>query len=239
MRKAIFCILCTVLLIFKTNSQIENSISSEINMQKKDNFIVLKAEVENESILYKDELSYNFIALKKEEKGNYSNNKQEGKFSLKPQESKELAVIRVNLSEKEELRTYLFIKYKDRLASKDSIWIGSNTNQVEVEKNNEKDFFIKGIVIDEAITKIGKDFHDYFYQNYLLSGRKYPFIITVKEKPSFGRSSIISVEVEDLKIHEFLSKPNEEYLKDKVRIVLERISVYDKRRNALLKASKI
>ena len=146
-----------------------------------------------------------------------------------------------NLNEKEELRSYLFIKHKNKLIAKDSMFLDSKRVQQNVvqTKQNESNFFLKGIVIDEAITKIGKDFHDYFYQDYLLSGKKHPFIIKIKEKPSFARSSIISIEVEDKKIHEFLSKPEEEYLKNQVKIASQRINFFAKRRKQLLKASKI
>jgi hypothetical protein len=95
----------------------------KINMIKEDNFITLKAQVENRSIIHKDQLSYNLVALIKGVNGNYSNNNQSGKFSLKPQEEKEVSVIRINLNREEELRVYLFVKKKDVLISKDSLFI--------------------------------------------------------------------------------------------------------------------
>lgn len=240
MRK-LFYILCAFFIVFNTFSQIKNNVSAKINIEKKDNFLTFRAQVENESVIFKDELSYNFIVLKKNKEGNYSNNKQSGEFSLEPQQEEELTTIRVNLNEKEELRSYLFIKHKNKLIAKDSMFLDSKRVQQNVvqTKQNESNFFLKGIVIDEAITKIGKDFHDYFYQDYLLSGKKHPFIIKIKEKPSFARSSIISIEVEDKKIHEFLSKPEEEYLKNQVKIASQRINFFAKRRKQLLKASKI
>ncbi|APG65075.1 MULTISPECIES: CsgE family curli-type amyloid fiber assembly protein [Tenacibaculum] len=221
------------------SSQTNKDISSKINVEKQDNFVILRALVENEGQLFKDQLTYNFIALKKGEDGNYSNNKQSGEFSLKPHEEKEQAVIRLNLSNKEELRSYLFIKYKDKLISKDSIWINvKGVAKKRTQGQIENNFVLKGIVTNEAFTKIGRDFHDYFYQAYLLSSRKYPFIIKIKEKPGMGRSSILSIEVEDYKIHEFFSKPGEEYLKAHVKYVLERISSYDKKRREIYKTNK-
>ena len=63
------------------------------------------------------------------------------------------------------------------MISKDSIWINvkgiaKKRTQGQIENN----FVLKGIVTNEAFTKIGRDFHDYFYQAYLLSSKKYPFI---------------------------------------------------------------
>ena len=212
----------------------------KINMLKKDKFIILKAQIENDGLIIRDELEYIFIALKKNESGNYSNNKQSGKFSISPREEKEVSVIRINIGREDELKAYLFIKHKNKLLSKDSLFIlPKNKNRAQTRNMKEKNFSLKGIVVNEAITKIGKDFQDYFYQNYLLSGRKYPFIIKIKEKPGMGRSSIISVEAEDRKIFEFFSKPDEEYLKTNVNVALQRIHLYAKQRSNLLKASKI
>ncbi|TXD45979.1 CsgE family curli-type amyloid fiber assembly protein [Polaribacter sp. IC073] len=229
--------LLLLLITYHLSAQIKNDISGEINIDKKDEFITLRAIVENESLLFKDQLTYIFIAVKKEENGNYSNSKQTGAFSLKPQEESEQAIIRINLSDNEELRTYLFVKQKDKLISKDSIFINIKTAQ-KVTIQKEQDFVLKGIVVDEAFSKIGRDFHDFFYQQYLLSGKKYPFIIKIKEKPGMARSSILSVEIEDYKIHEFFSRPDEEYLKANVKLVLERISAYEKRRQTIYKNNK-
>lgn len=228
------------LMIFNVSAQQENDVLSKIIMQKKDNFIILSAKVENEGVLFKEQLSYIFIALKKGKDGKYSNNKQSGDFSLDPHEEKELAIIRININNEEELRSHLLIMNKNKLVSKDSIFISDTQETLKKQRQiKENDFILKGIVVDEAFTKIGKDFYDFFYQEYLLSNRKYPFIIKIKEKPSFARSSILSLEVEDYKIYEFFAKPDEEYLKSNVKIVLQRIGNFAKRREQLRKINKI
>lgn len=114
-----------------------------------------------------------------------------------------------------------------------------NKQQKVDNQTTEKDFFLKGIVVDEAITKIGKDYHDLFYQSYLLSGIKYPFVIKIKEKPGMGRTSIILVEVEEVKIHEFFSRPDEEFLKSNVGVALKRLYFYAKQREELRNKSKM
>lgn len=90
-------------------SQSENDVYGKINADKKDNFITLKAEVNNDGLLHIDKLFYNLIALKKGKGGNYSNNRQSGEFSIKPNENMEVSTIRVNLNGGEELKVYLFI----------------------------------------------------------------------------------------------------------------------------------
>jgi hypothetical protein len=180
------------------------------------------------------------LALKKNASGNFSSNRQEGEFSLNPEESKTVSEIRLNLNSDEDLRIYLFVKQEGVLISKDSIYILPQKQQQAQEKEvKETDFELKGIVVDEVITKIGKDFHDYFYQDYLTSGTQYPFIITIKEKPYFGTSSIITVEVDDQVLFEFMSKPDEDYLKSGVNASLQNLSQYSKQRKMLFRNSRI
>jgi len=234
-------ILCCLLLSFsQIYSQLNETVKGKINIQESDNLILIKAQVENEEPLFKSNLFYNLVALKKSTSGNYSNNKQEGEFSLNPQESKTVSEIRLNLNADEELRIYLFIKREDILVSKDSILILPQIQQQAQKKVvKEADFELKGIVIDEVLTKIGKDFHDYFYQDYLNSGTQYPFIITIIEKPYFGTSSIISVKVDDRVLYQFISRPDEEYLKSSVKISLQNLSQYSKQRKMLFRNSRI
>ena len=237
----IHIVLCCLLLSFnQVYSQLNETVTGKINIQESDNLILIKAQVENEEPLFKNNLFYNLVALKKDASGNYSNNRQEGEFSLDPEESKTLSEIRLNKDADEELRIYLFIKQEDKLIAKDSIYIlPQKQQQIEKSVVREVDFELKGIVVDEVITKIGKDFHDYFYQDYLNSGTQYPFIITISEKPYFATSSIISVKVDDRIIHEFISKPDEEFLKSNVKITLQNLSQYSKQRKMLFRNSRI
>ena len=216
-------------------AQKNNEVKSNIYILKKDNFITIKAQAENEGVLFKDELSYSLIALKKDVDGNYSNNKQSGEFSLLPNEKKDLSLIRLSLNSDEELKAYLFIKHKQKLIARDTLTIlpqkkGKDKNI----KINESNFILKGLVIEEAITKVGKDFYDFFYQEYLLSGLKYPFIVKIKEKPGLRRTTVLTIKADDTKVFEFMARPEEEFLKQAVKSTLYRISVYSKQRNTLL-----
>tara|TARA_R110001583_G_scaffold37944_1_gene122835 strand:+ start:2251 stop:2973 length:723 start_codon:yes stop_codon:yes gene_type:complete len=228
---------CLLLGISTVYSQLNETVIGKIYIQESDNLILINAHVDNEEPISKNNLYYNILALKKTTSGNYSNNRQEGEFSLNPDESKNLSEMRLNINKGEELRIYLFIKHNNVLVSKDSLII---IPQIEKEQEvvKEVDFELKGIVIDEVITKVGKDFHDYFYQAYSTSGNQYPFIITIKEKPYFGRSSILTIEAEDTVLFEFMSKPDEDYLKSAVNSSLQNIYQYSKQRKMLFKNSK-
>jgi len=242
MKQLYLNIIMSCLLFSYTNSysQLNESIIGKINILEKDNLILIDVLVENTEPIFKNNLYYNLLALKRKSSGTYESNRQEGEFSLNPNESRNISEIRLSINSDEDLRIYLFIKQNNKLISKDSLLISpKNIIQKENKEDKEIDFELKGIVIDQVITKVGKDFHDYFYQSYSTSGYQYPFVITIKEKPYFGRSSIISIIVEDRMLFEFMSKPDEEFLKTSVKKSLQNINQYSKQRKFLFRNSRI
>lgn len=226
-----------VFLLFYVGSftQEKTDVNAKVVVLKKDNFLDVKAQAENESVLFKDELNYNLVVLKKNKEESYSSNKQSGQFSLKPNEKKELSLIRLSLNPYEELRVYLFIKHREKLIDKDTLVIlPQKVGVTKKEVIDESEFILKGLVIEEAKTKIGKDFYDFFYQEYLLSGLKYPFIIKIKEKPGLRRTTVLIIEADDNKVFEFMTMPGEDFLKQAVKATMARLSTYSKQRNKLL-----
>ncbi|MDO9273954.1 MAG: CsgE family curli-type amyloid fiber assembly protein [Lutibacter sp.] len=217
----------------------QESVRAKIVAKVADNLIDAKAVAQNNEGTIKDDYSYLLFSLKKGEQGNYSRNSQSGQFSLEPNEEKELASLKINIQKDEECKIFLFIRKDDALISKDSIIIYSAEKEKKNEVIAESNFEIKGIVVDDVITKIGKDFHDYFYQDYSNSGNQYPFVINIKEKPYFGRSSIITIEIEDQNIFEFITKPDEEFLRDAVKSALQNINQFAIKRKLLYKNSRM
>lgn len=240
MKTSILNMLLGILFLFNTTLVFsQESVSAKIVAKVADNLIDAKAVAQNNEATIKDDYSYLLFSLKKGAQGNYSKNSQSGQFSLEPGEKKELSFLRVNIQKEEECKIFLFIRKDDVLISKDSIIIYAAEKKKKNEVVAESDFEIKGLVVEDVITKIGKDFHDYFYQEYSNSGNQYPFIINIKEKPYFGRSSIITIEIEDQNVFEFLTKPDEEFLKSAVTAALQNINQFSIQRKLLYKNSRI
>lgn len=227
-----------LLLTFQVVQSQEN-LNAKVITKVVDNFIDVKGIAQNNDATFKDDYSYLLFSLKKDSNGNYSRNSQAGIFSLESGEEKELATLKINLQKGEEFKVYLFLRKDSVLISKDSAMIFSAEKVQKEQKIEESEFELKGIVVEDVITKIGKDFHDYFYQTYSTSGNQYPFIIKINEKPYFGRSSIITIEVDDKKIHEFLSKPDEEFLRANVMSTLQNLKQYSIQRKLLYKNNRI
>lgn len=226
-RNTAFLILVVFFVPFVCGQEFDNyRVKGEVNLIRTDDFLTLRAQVLNLEPFFIDELNYNFVALKKGIAGNYTKSSQSNDFSLRPKEEKQLSVIKINVKTNEELKVYLFIKHKDKLIHRDTLFL---IPKERTRKINEEQFLIRGIVIDEAITRIGKDYHDFFYKEYLVTGKNYPFIVKIVEKPALGRNSMISIEVEGKKIHEFFARPQEEYLKSNVVRAMRRLRVFSQK----------
>lgn len=220
-------------------AQINKSVVGKISLIEKDSILTIKAQVKNNESFFMEGLSYNLVALKKSISGNYSTNKQAGEFSLLANEKKNISDIRLNFKGGEEIKAYLFIKKNEILISKDTLLFFVKKNKTAQNKIfTESDFEIKGIIVDDVMTKVGKDFYDYFYQDYSALSSQYSFIINIKEKPYFGRSSIISIVVDDNLIYEFMSQPNEEFLRSAVKTTLQNVSQFAIQRKLLYRYDK-
>lgn len=221
------------------SSQNNPDITAKINIAREDIFVQIDAVAENKAHIFKNKLNYLLLSLKRKgTSNNYTKSEQFGEFTLLPNERKIISTVKLNIEKDQELKVYLFIKDKKQLLAQDSIKINEFVNILNTSSLKEEDIEIeiKGLVIDNAKTKIGKDFYDYFYQKYNSSGVKYAFVIDINEKPSIGgRGSLVSVEIGDDKIFEFQARPDEEMLKKAAAYSLRLVENYSKNRKTVKK----
>lgn len=226
----LFLFLSTIAIAQKTNT-----IEAKIERTFVENEVKLKALVTNNTTNYQ-ELNYLLVSIKKGSTGNLSNNKQSGKFSTAPNESKILSEMSVNLDSKDALKAYLYIRdeQSNKLIAKDSLEIiqnpNKNTNSI-VEK--EKAFELNGLTIDETKSKVGKDFYDLFFIQYNQITDKYQFAITITELPIRGTSGQINVQSDDKIIYSFVTNPSEDYLMEQLDYTMQYIKEYNSRRNLI------
>lgn len=216
--------------------QIQNKVTSKIESNYIEGQLTLKATATNPSDAH-IELNYLFVSIKKSGSGNLSNNKQSGKFTLKPDETKTLSQMSVNLQKNDALKVFLYIKDEQNglLFSKDSLEINAKTFASKINNVNENEIFeLKGITIDQTKTKTGKDFYDLFYLEYSKLPEKINTAVTIGEFPTMGRGSQISVEVDDRTLYSFAANPNDEYLTEQANVCIKIILDYH-RKTSLLK----
>ncbi|MGJ1261919.1 CsgE family curli-type amyloid fiber assembly protein [Sphingobacterium spiritivorum] len=222
-------------------------IKAAIDTKRTEDLLNIEAKaINNDDIIY--DLNYLLIAIKQSKTGNLSNNKQEGKFVIQPNQEKLLSGISLNITQEDQLKIYLFLRNEKEniLISKDSVFINiepntqtqnliQTTNMANLKRAAKEDYTIKGIMVDNTKSKIGKDFFDMLFNQYSQLSEKYTFTITLRELPSFSNNGIISIEVEDLTIFTLRAIPNEEYLNLQLQLCLQQISNYNKNRNLINK----
>lgn len=180
--------------------------------------LLVKAVVTNNSSIYR-ELNYLLVAIKKGSNGNLSNNKQSGKFSINPNETKSLSELSVNLDKNDALKAYLYIRDEEnqKLISKDSLEINQNFLKNKIAKvESDVVFELRGLTIDETKTKVGKDFYDQFYIQYNQLPEKSSSAIKITELPTRGTSGQITIEIDDKIIYGFVTNPSEEFITEQV-----------------------
>lgn len=227
--KTLIAILVTFFFANKTSAQKNGAVTGKIVTENKEGQIKLRAVASNQSDLYSN-LNYIMVSVKKGKGGN-STNKQSGKFSLNPKETKTLSEVNLNLSKNDGLKVFLFVKDEetDQVISKDSLEINGTQFTTDVSYIPERDLELTGLTIDNTKTKVGQMFYDSFYKKYNQIPQKFEGTITISEMPTFGRNTRISVEVDDQLIHAFLSKPDEESIDAEADRALANLIAYNSR----------
>ena len=83
-------------------------------------------------------------------------------------------------------------------------------------------FVLNGFVIENTITKAGRDFYKYFYAEYYNKEIVTTKNIIIDEVPARSRYTRITVKVEDQLVWQFFSQPKKEFLKQMARTALAR-----------------
>ncbi|MFW5872821.1 MAG: CsgE family curli-type amyloid fiber assembly protein, partial [bacterium] len=69
-----------------------------------------------------------------------------------------------------------------------------------------------GLLFDETITKVGKDFYDMFYNKWQFPETNESFFITFSERPMPGLGTRVTITIDDTQIFQQFVKPNYEQM---------------------------
>lgn len=243
MKRHINNIMLLLLLFVSSTSlaqQNEKDVQAKIKIVQQDNIVSIYAKAINNRNEIQHDLNYSILALKKGTSGNLSKNSQSGKFILIPNENKVLASQRINMELKGSISIYLFIRKKDQLIAKDTLVIGTIEQKFNNTPIEEKNLEISGLIVENVLTKPGKDFYEIFSQLNRMNGNHYPFVITINEKPALGgRNSEISIMIDDTIVFKFNTQPNEEFLTMAAHQANAKIYRYYTKRKMLYKSEKL
>lgn len=209
----------------------DSLIVAKIEVVQSENTLTFHPTVQNKGV-YHYELDYLLLVKKTDANKNLSVSQQKGKFTLLPNQIESLSTTTVNQTSKQKITAILYIRdeVENRLITKDSVQIITE-ELIPIKESSLS--IMKGIVVDDSKTKIGKDYYDLFYSTYNQYPTKFDFIINILELPYRGLSSIIQVKVDQDLILEFFTNPDEEFLKEQVAATFQRLTSYASNRGKL------
>ncbi len=227
--KTLIIILSLVFFSTSMFAQSEQMVESKILTDRNGEFLNIKAVANNNTKVFQD-LNYILITLKQGASGT-SSNKQSGKFTLSPDENKQLAQSSIRITEKDALKVFLLIKDNetDRLVSKDSLQINLTNFEKTATYIPETSIEPPGLTIDDTKTRLGQIFYHAFFRKYNQFTTKFEGTITISEVPAFGRSSRIMISQDDQVVYAFMAKPDEEFLEGEANKSLSILQEMQKR----------
>lgn len=233
MNRILSLILFCILLPLNSIAQEERDslIVAKIEVVQSENTLTFRPSVQNKGD-YHYELDYLLLVKKTDADKNLSVSQQKGKFTLAPNGIESLSITTVNQTQKQKVTAILFIRDEvaNKLITKDSIQI--TTKELRPIKESTL-MVMKGIVVDDSKTKMGRDYYDAFYSTYNQYPTKFDFIINISELPHRGLSSIVQVKVDQDLILEFFANPDEEFIKAQVAATFQKLISYANSRGKL------
>ena len=218
------------------NSQFYNKeIKAKIIVEQNSEFYTFKAAVEN--ITPSDySLNYDFMVFKKDALGNTAKSNQANRFYLKANENLILSTTAINYNAEGQIIIVLVIYDQDgkpigqdrlelpkggKTAVKEMSGQESDHTSPDQAKPNDG-IVLGGLVIENTITKAGRDFYRYFYSDYFNRGIKTQTNISIDEVPGRGRTTMVSILVADKVVWRFFSQPRKDFLKKMAAIAMQR-----------------
>ena len=85
---------------------------------------------------------------------------------------------------------------------------------------------INGLVVDETITKVGRDFYEVFYSQWEAPTSEASYTIFIKELPQLGQGSLVSVYLDDTELFSQPVQPRYEVVEALAEYAVTLVSSY-------------
>ena len=114
--------------------------------------------------------------------------------------------------------------------------VGASSNVKRKIKHASDALEIQGLIIDETRSKIGRDFYEIFFRKWIPpKDSNGDFIIIIKELPAFGRSSRVSIEVNNIPLSTRNLNPRLEFVEEQVNASIRQVRNYLSQRSKISK----
>lgn len=84
----------------------------------------------------------------------------------------------------------------------------------QIDQKTAVDLEIDGLIVDNSVTKMGRDFYDLFMSQWEAPQGAKNYTITIRELPAMGISSIVIVEINDQQILELPLQPRYDVIEE-------------------------
>ncbi len=210
-------------------------VDAKIEVEQNSEFYTFKATAEN-STPSDLNLRYDFMVFKRDNGGNTAKSSQVDRFFLNANQKTILSTMTINYGVKNNIILVLVIyDEKDKPIGQDRLELplGGQTpvdklkappatvNSEDQAKLNDG-FVLGGLVVENTITKAGRDFYRYFYSDYFNRGIKSTVNIHIDEVPGRGRTTLLSVKVDDKLVWQFFSQPRKDFLMKMASTAIQR-----------------
>lgn len=208
---------------------IYKEVKAKIEVEKVENILSVRGTVENLKSEYKS-ISYKLTVFKKNKSNsNSSKNSQDGRVILDPQQKVVLSKTQINEGKDDQIILLLIIYDENNvIIGKDRIEMGVDDESKNAEAKPNDGLEMMGIVSNDTKTKLGNDFYELFYKEYSKLKIKTNKIVSVQEELTFGRTTKIMVLVDGELINEFISRPDEDFMKYMAETVSDNVFKYFK-----------
>lgn len=222
----VFCLF--VQLCFGQLKQVNNEVKAELVVDVNADLIEISSFAENLTNVYKS-LYYKLMLFNTDDRNNKNNTSQSGRFTLESEEKKLVSKNQVNNTGLNKITIVLLIYDEEQqiIGSANFTYPPIKKNEI-VKKAQNDGVEITGIISDETRTKFGKDFYDYFSTEFRKLKIVNSKIITIEEEMA-NRNTRIRVKVDYEIINEFITKPDDEFLKAMAEDSTNKVANYFKK----------
>lgn len=237
MKYAALSIFILVFINTPINAQfINQEIEAKILVEDSGEFYEFLAIAENKS-LADQSFKYEFATFTRDKDNKVVKDSLVGRFGLTSQSRERLDKITISRAEERRVIVLLVIySLEGKPLGQDRVVLNDNKtseNKIVLNRQNESSnqdmapsqdgFFLEGLVVENSITKMGRDFYRLFYSKYYLSGLKSKKDIVIDELPFRARTTRISVKVDNQLVWQFFSNPSQEFLKQQSELAFSRV----------------
>jgi len=214
------------------NSQVEAIIQTN---NDKNDFLEITGIAKNKTAA-NFTISYELSVITSDDSNNSSKNAQSGLSALEPYEVQNLSKtsILVNPTQRTIILLLIYDEDKKIIGTARKVFDegnGDTKEQLPSATGDNDGLLLTGLVTENTKTKFGKDFYDFFYQKYSMSGLKEKKIVRVEEMISFGRTTRILVKIDQTTIFQFLAKPSLDFLKQMANQAVLNVNRYFEKMN--------